>query len=233
MADPNIQIPALPAAYTLDGADMYHVRQGATDKKVTYADIRDDILSNVALGNEATKGKLELSTELETVAGNDSTRATHAAGVKALVLALLVENNNKIYPVGSVYTNANSNVNPSTLLGFGTWVPFGVGKVLVGTNAADTTFNTLGATGGSENAAVVSHTHAMSTGGNHRHTISRVRSNNSGGSYMEDANSSEAQRTSYTDYGGSHTHNIIAAGESGAGKNLQPYVVVSMWKRTD
>ena len=231
MADPNIQIPALPAAYTLDGADMYHVRQGATDKKVTYADIRDDILSNVALGNEATKGKLELSTELETVAGNDSTRATHAAGVKALVLALLVENNNKIYPVGSVYTNANSNVNPSTLLGFGTWVPFGVGKVLVGTNAADTTFNTLGATGGSKNAVVVSHTHAMSAGGHHRHSLGAkgVTYRNIGWGYYDQGGGS----TQYTEYGGSHTHNIIAAGESGAGKNLQPYIVVSMWKRTD
>ena len=33
------------------------------------------------------------------------------------------------YPVGSIYMNATLQLNPSTLLGFGTWVTFGAGRV--------------------------------------------------------------------------------------------------------
>lgn len=37
-----------------------------------------------------------------------------------------------MYPVGSVYINAASVTNPGTLLGFGTWVEYAKGRVLVG-----------------------------------------------------------------------------------------------------
>lgn len=36
------------------------------------------------------------------------------------------------YPVGSIYMNASSVANPSTLLGFGTWIQYGKGRVLAG-----------------------------------------------------------------------------------------------------
>lgn len=35
-----------------------------------------------------------------------------------------------LYPVGSVYTNANNPANPHDLLGFGTWEAFGQGRML-------------------------------------------------------------------------------------------------------
>jgi hypothetical protein len=44
--------------------------------------------------------------------------------------------------VGSIYINATDSTNPSSLLGFGTWVAFGAGRVLVGFNAADPLFDT-------------------------------------------------------------------------------------------
>tara|TARA_B110000967_G_scaffold182940_1_gene201237 strand:+ start:239 stop:859 length:621 start_codon:yes stop_codon:yes gene_type:complete len=50
------------------------------------------------------------------------------------------------YPVGSVYTSVVA-TNPATLLGVGTWVSFGAGRVLVGLNASDTDFDTSQETG--------------------------------------------------------------------------------------
>jgi microcystin-dependent protein len=78
----------------------------------------------------------------------------------------------KIYPVGSIYTNASVNTNPATLLGFGTWDAFGSGRVLVGVDAADTDFDTLGETGGAKTHTLTvdqmpSHTHTQDS---HNHT---------------------------------------------------------------
>ena len=43
-----------------------------------------------------------------------------------------------LYPVGSIYINASVSTNPSTLFGFGTWVEFGKGRVLVGVDTTQT-----------------------------------------------------------------------------------------------
>ena len=104
-----------------------------------------------------------------------------------------------VFPVGSVYINAAVTTSPATLFGFGTWVEIGAGRVLVGQDTGDASFDTLGATGGSKDAIVVAHTHTGSgtTGttnidhthsfsgttdsqGNHTHTINDPGHNHSG-----------------------------------------------------
>ena len=87
--------------------------------------------------------------------GDSSTKLATTAFVAAALGAL--------YPVGSIYTNAAVSTNPATLLGFGTWTAFGAGRVLVGVDSSDTAFDTLGETGGSKDAIVVSHTHTGTT----------------------------------------------------------------------
>ena len=67
-----------------------------------------------------------------------------------------------LYPVGSVYINATNNTNPGTLLGFGTWVAFGAGRVPVGFDAGNALFDTAEETGGSADAIAVAHTHTFS-----------------------------------------------------------------------
>nr|DAV76434.1 MAG TPA: Baseplate wedge protein [Caudoviricetes sp.] len=57
---------------------------------------------------------------------------------------------NRMYPIGSIYTNASDDRNPSVLMGFGTWQKYGEGRVLVGQNPNDTDFKTAGGTGGSK-----------------------------------------------------------------------------------
>jgi hypothetical protein len=78
--------------------------------------------------------------------GTNNTQIATTAFVQA-ALALL-------YPVGSIYSSTVS-TNPNTLFGFGTWVAFGAGRVMIGNGGGFS----AGATGGSADAIVVSHTH--------------------------------------------------------------------------
>jgi hypothetical protein len=63
-----------------------------------------------------------------------------------------------MYPIGSIYTSTVS-TNPGTLFGFGTWVAFGAGRVLLGDGGG----YSAGSTGGSADAIVVSHSHTASS----------------------------------------------------------------------
>ena len=127
------------------------------------------------------------------------------------------------YPVGSVYTSVVA-TNPNSLLGLGTWVAFGSGRVLVGINASDSDFNTVEETGG---AKTDSHTLTLNEIPSHVHGYTGVQGNgNPDGSSDSVA---AGQPTSYPrqtelDYeggGAAHSHDIV-----------QPYIVVYFWKRT-
>ena len=149
------------------------------------------------------------------------------------------------YPVGSIYMNAAVATNPATLLGFGTWAAFGAGKVPVGLNAADSDFNTVEETGGSKDSIIPTHNHAAGTlanasAGGHFHTLAQGRSASTAGSgvgYFSGLHAgASGSFDSTTNERGAHVHTIsgdtASAGESATGKNLQPYIVVYMWKRT-
>lgn len=152
---------------------------------------------------------------------DSSTKLATTAFVQAVLQTL--------YPVGSIYTNATSSTNPATLIGFGTWTAFGAGKVMVGLDSGDATFSTVGNTGGSKDAIVVSHTHtATSTDAGHVHSAL----NQSGAGFGQAGGQVQAF-TGNTGTGfASITTTIASAGSSGTNANLMPYVVVYCWKRT-
>lgn len=134
-----------------------------------------------------------------------------------------------LHPVGSVYINANTATNPATLLGFGTWAAFGAGRVMVGIDAGDTAFDTAGETGGSKDAAVVSHTHSVTDPG-HAHDFS---GGGGGGATLSPTIYGDVVQSSTVSTATSTTGiSISSTGTSGTNANLQPYVVVYMWKRT-
>jgi hypothetical protein len=143
-----------------------------------------------------------------------------------------------VYPIGSIYINAGVTTNPATLLGFGTWVAFGAGRVMVGLNGSDTLFDTLEETGGSKDAVVVSHTHtATVTDAGHTHGYIGHTGLSSGNlnaiTVMNDATDTPGTQSFTTN---SSTTGITVAnsttGSSGTNANLQPYITVAMWKRT-
>ena len=141
-----------------------------------------------------------------------------------------------MYPVGSIYINAGVTTNPATLLGFGTWVAFGAGRVAVGLNASDPLFDVLEETGGSKDAIVVSHSHtATSTVSDpgHNHSIA-LGSSFAGNVFVQPTvNSiSLSVNTGTATTGITVGTTVASAGASATNANIQPYITVAMWKRT-
>ena len=161
--------------------------------------------------------------------GDSSTKLATTAFVAAALGAL--------YPVGSIYTNAAVSTNPATLLGFGTWTAFGAGKVLVGVDSSDATFSTLGATGGSKDAIVVSHNHSATSSVSdpgHSHDITMSASQNTSSQTPSKLSTTPNQTgsTQSATTGISVSTSISSTGSSGTNANLPPYITVYMWRRT-
>ena len=174
----------------------------------------------------ATLGTVEASKAVTADANKDITGARNLTITGALSAGSGLITLADVYPVGSIYINAAVATNPGTLLGFGTWVAFGAGRVMVGIDASQTEFDTLGEESGSKThqlteAELPSHFHLSGYGADAtpRHgttgSLSSVRIDNDGNAF----NSTSAAHTSSVGSGTAHN-------------NLQPYIVVYMWRRT-
>ena len=132
-----------------------------------------------------------------------------------------------MYPVGSIYTSTTLST-PSSVhdaLG-GTWETYGSGRVLVGLDATQTEFDTLGETGGSKNQILRAWIGAVD-GSSYK--IGYWHDNwtftPTGSMYVV---TGSAQSNSYS----SVNHTTIVTQKSGAEPTtLQPYVVVYMYKK--
>jgi hypothetical protein len=144
--------------------------------------------------------------------------------------AFVIAAREAIYPVGSIYINATNSANPSTYLGFGTWVAFGAGRVPVGFDSNDSNFNAAEKTGGSKDSIVVSHTHTVTDPG-HVHNVLNHFNDQEGlrtgllASLPTNQNAGAVTQTATTGI------SIASTGSSGTNANLQPYITVFMWKR--
>lgn len=141
-----------------------------------------------------------------------------------------------VYPVGSLYYNATNSSNPSSLLGFGTWVAFGAGRVPVGFSSGETEFNAAEKTGGSKTVNL-SHSHTVNA-----HNHGAVTSSTAGDNENH-THSGVSRSVSSTDgRSNQHGHNYTRASDtqspgtnaqlSTATTNLQPFITVYIWKRT-
>jgi microcystin-dependent protein len=137
-----------------------------------------------------------------------------------------------VYPIGSIFTTVTNYADSAavvTAIGGTTWTAFGAGRVLVGLDAADTDFDTAEETGGAK-------THTLTTGEIPAHTHnSNVRVEDpsnvlvdtslqisvASGQILDEENNTGTASTTTASTGGGSAHN-----------NLQPYIVVYMWKRT-
>ena len=141
------------------------------------------------------------------------------------------------WPVGSIFMNVNPG-NPNTLLGVGTWVRHGQGKVLVGVNEGETEFNTVNKTGGAKTVTLTPgqmpiHNHTVPE---HSHTylisynkLGDINGNGSVSSVSVD-DSGDVDKIGTTSVApATDTTNV---GNNEAHTNLQPYITVYMWRRT-
>ena len=191
------------------------------DKVVSGGDFNTEFLAVKTAVN--SKADLANTGQVVTAATASSDTNTNQVATTAFVTAAITAVKAALYPVGSIYTNAEVSTNPATLLGFGTWAAYAEGRVPVG-KASSGTFDTLNATGGAE-------THTLSTSElpAHNHTASGAGSStDSGNGNYSSGGVSLYNNTSLT------RNNITVAntGGGGAHNNLQPYIVVYMWKRT-
>lgn len=140
-------------------------------------------------------------------------------------------------PIGHIRFET-TNINPNTYLGFGTWVLWGTGRVPVGVNTNDTSFNTVEKTGGEKTHTLTktemplhthtipahshglnNHTHSIpvlsgtaNLNGSHRHTVGA----DNDGTYrsagtcwsVHDNTPDGAGKSAYTSYAGDHTHTV-------------------------
>ena len=128
-----------------------------------------------------------------------------------------------LYPVGSIYISTLS-TNPGTLLGVGTWGVFGAGKTLVSLDSGDTDFDTVEETRGAKTHTLVeaempAHTHSVLT------TTQSEASNHTAAKRPAGALSADTGGTANADA-------ATSTGGDGAHNNIQPSIVVYMWKRS-
>jgi hypothetical protein len=155
-------------------------------------------------------------------ASNNSTALATTAFVQSVAQVL--------FPIGAIYT-ATVATNPATLLGFGTWTAFAAGRTIIGNGGGFS----AGATGGSADAIVVSHTHTASNVVNespHAHTGAYTAGGQNTGSASPPAIGPIGSVTGSATTGLTVTTTIASAGSSGTNANLPPYIVVYMWQRT-
>ena len=138
------------------------------------------------------------------------------------------------YPVGAIFLSTVS-TNPSTLLGFGTWVAYGTGRMLI---SADATY-TAGSTGGAATTTLAeanlpSHSHSITDPG-HAHSVSHNAQQQNEGHQLAGGPSRTVFPTTASITVNSNTTGITGTNTTGSGtafSNLPPYIAVYMWNRT-
>lgn len=150
-----------------------------------------------------------------------------------------------LHPVGSIYTST-APTNPGTFIG-GTWEVYAQGRVLVGIDAADPTFDTVGETVGVKDvtlsaaqSGLVGHSHGVNDPG-HAHSQTIDSSYNAGRSgagpndYAQNNTGANGVGGGFNTGGSASNVSIQAvpsAAASAAHTNLQPSIVVHMFRRT-
>jgi len=180
----------------------------------------------IAMGNKKVTGL-----GAPTADADATTRKWVQDAINAAIDTTTTAVKNELYPIGAIASFFDENRNPAELLGFGTWVAFGEGRVLVGAG----TGYPRGAEGGSKTQTLAdkhmpAHTHTIAADENVEGTLT--------------GNKQVAARRTF---GGSNEEYALEGTNSEATLGLtgpagreepdafsveQPYVVVNMWRRT-
>ena len=173
-------------------------------------------LTTVDINGGAIDGTAIGASSASTVAATTVTASSHVNTTSGQFQVNGTNIFDLIYPIGSIYINANTSANPATYLGIGTWVRYGEGRVIVGQNSSESEFDTLNETGGAK-----THTLSVSELPAHTHTINFTAQGDAfGGTPAMSVQS------------GGLTKTTSSTGSGSAHNNLQPYIVAYVWKRS-
>ena len=218
---------------------------GVTNKGTTYSDgsqvtstnlndIVDDAVFNTNAVDDSTIGLNSSTPKALFVknAGIDTAQIKDDAVTSdKLADATLTFIKTALYPVGYVLTTINNYADSAavvTAFGGTTWVRFGAGRALVGYDASDTDFDSAEETGGAK-----THTLAIGEIPNATGRFETIRANVPfANGVFSTANNSRGNGNSTEGGDSGSTVNFDLGGGGGSHNNLQPYIVVYMWKRT-
>jgi hypothetical protein len=232
---------ALPAAGTASpGATL--AASGHTSLHNTGADESRAIASKVGTGastptsgvvlrgdgvGTSSWGQVVLTTDVTGVLPLQSggTNATTAAAARtSLGVSTPAETLAAVYPIGCIYTEITG-INPNSTFGFGTWVAYGEGRVLVGNGTSDATY-AAGATGGES-------THVLTSAEMPAHTHPPDAAQDNFSSWTNDIAIADTGSGVFGMVENpTHVATTGSSGGGGAHNNLQPYIVVYFWRRT-
>lgn len=173
--------------------------------------VDDHYVPRTLTATEMVAGIVQRATPAEALAGlEDSKFITSATLLEVLTELTTSWEEARRIPVGDLYLTTVAGRDPAVFWGYGTWERYAQGRVLVGFNAADADFNTVGNTGGTKsNTISVDNLPADSNFQVNRYGGSDV-------SFMGQFDSGSS-----VDPGGAQPLS-----------NLQPYIVVAVWRRT-
>ncbi len=207
---------------TIDTSSIFTQYQAALDE---YLDIVASTLDEtiaVNLQNQINSVNEDLTTKIDTV-NADLTNSVNT------INADLTNIWDKMYPVGSIYMSVKS-TSPSVLFG-GTWSLWGSGRVPVGINTSDSSFNTVEKAGGSK-----THTHTLNAG------YAKIAYNVNGDLIMlrntpiaspkYEVNIQTQIGTGTVPTQSTNDGTVQLGGNTDSTTALPPYITCYMWKRT-
>jgi len=165
--------------------------------------------------------------------GTNTTQVATTAFVETATSAANIAD--VVYPIGAIFTTVTAYANSAavvTAIGGTTWVAFGAGKVLVGLDATDTDFDTVGSSTGSAGSGGTK-THTLTTAEMPAHN--HIAPNKDCANYGSVYGTTTATVNTFCDTNGvssASAPNTSTTGGGGAHNNVQPYIVVYFWKRT-
>ena len=162
--------------------------------------------------------KAEINAEINAV--KDETKAEINAA-KDEINAVKDEIKRTTTHVGQIIlsTTLNTAAKVKNIYG-GNWEAFGAGKVLIGAGSNGGRSFTAGSTGGE-----YTHTLTINEMPSHTHTVTDWYFKRNTGDQLGNTHGDELLGNTYT------TSTTSASGSGGAHNNMQPYVVVYMWRR--
>lgn len=162
---------------------------------------------------------LRLGREIENI---EDTLGLNLSNIEDLINYIVDDKLESKWPIGTAYINFSDSTNPAQLLGFGTWELDAEGRVLVG-KATSGTFKTAGTTHGEERVTL-----DISQMPEHKHESPN------GSEFITDLGNGIAMNAaSGGAWGFRRNGNLTRA--SGGGQshnNIQPSLVVYIWRRT-